>query len=80
MRSLESDPHVRSVKLFPRLAMNSPSTRRVRVARVGARARRRSGVDQGNGETPHSQMRARLLQMILENERVRRHEQRPSAS
>jgi hypothetical protein len=31
-------------------------------------------------DTPHTQVRARLLRMILENERVRRHEQRPSAS
>ena len=68
-----------SVKLYPRLAMTSgphPSKRRLRTARVPNRPS--DVVDER--EAARRQVRARLLRMILENERVRRHERRPSAS
>jgi hypothetical protein len=68
-----------SVKLYPRLAMHSgphPSKRRVRTSRI----QKRLNTVEDERTAARRQVRARLLQMILENERVRRHEQRPNLS
>ena len=80
MPSASSDSTVPSVKLFPRLAVTNRSQNVNRALRLHAAARRRIAADDQRPETSQSQVRARLLRMILENERVRRHEQRPSAS
>ena len=80
MPSASSDPAVPSVKLFPRLATTGRSQKLHRALRLHAAARRSNAADREELDTPRSQVRARLLRMILENERVRRHEQRPSAS
>ena len=78
MHPPNSEPIVPSVKLFPRLAMTHPSQNRQRALRSGAA--RHVAADDNRIDPAHTQVRARLLRMILENERVRRHEQRPSAS
>jgi len=79
MHSTSNEPAVPSVKLFPRLAMTRPSQRLNRATRLPAAARRRSADVDQQLETPHTQVRARLLRMILENERARRNEERPTA-
>lgn len=78
MHYLRLNSKASSMKLYPRLAMPTgphkpkrPSRpRRVRSLPVTAGEER---------STAHRQVRDRLLHMILENERVRRHEHRPSA-
>ena len=80
MHSANSEPVVPSVKLFPRLAMTNPSQTPTRIFRPHSAFRRPLARDDNQPDSPHTQVRARLLRMILENERVRRHEQRPSAS
>jgi len=79
MHVADSKPFMPTVKLFPRLALTHASRKR---------ATRR--IDRGEGPKPansdasrddrRSQVRARLLRMIVDNEQVRRNEQRPSAS
>ncbi len=75
-----ADPELATpaVKLFPRLATTSPQTELKRAVRAVARTRRPDADRDGNAARRH--VRARLLHMIVENERVRRHEQRPNAS
>jgi hypothetical protein len=70
---------VTTIRLFPRLAMTLPSNHPRRVGRMRlteslGRARETSG-----REERHAQVRQRLLRMILDNEQVRRNEQRPTA-
>ena len=75
-----ADPELASpaVKLFPRLATTSPQVELKRAVRAVTRKRRPAAEQDGN--PARTQIRARLLRMIMENERVRRHEQRPNAS
>jgi hypothetical protein len=68
-----------SMKLFPRLAMSSGPHKPKRPSRP-RRPRTLSASVIDDSEAARRQVRDRLLSMILENERVRRHEQRPSAS
>jgi hypothetical protein len=68
-----------SMKLFPRLAMSSGPHKPKRTSRP-RRVRTLSAGAIDDSEATRRQVRDRLLRMILENERVRRHEQRPSAS
>ncbi len=68
-----------SMKLFPRLAMSSGPHKPKRPSRP-RRARTLSAGVLDESEAARRQVRDRLLHMILENERVRRHEHRPSAS
>jgi hypothetical protein len=67
------------VKLFPRLAP-AVITTKVRVERK----RPRDGVATVSNANPRqderTQVRARLLRMILDNERSRRYDHRPNAS
>jgi hypothetical protein len=79
MHYIKLNPTTTAVKLYPRLAMaNGPHKSK--------RAIRRSVVPSAPGNTENQrdaasrQIRARLLHMIVENERVRRHERRPNAS
>ncbi len=68
------------VKLFPRLAPVVASAGKGRVdkprPRVGQVTISRTKPRQDKG----TQVRAHLLRMILDNERSRRHDQRPNAS
>jgi hypothetical protein len=68
-----------SMKLFPRLAMSSGPHKPKRPSRP-RRGRTLSADVLDESEVARRQVRDRLLRMILENERVRRHEHRPSAS
>jgi hypothetical protein len=80
MNHADSKPVITSVKLFPRLATSVP-LRKSRWARPATNVSAAS-TDQtpDSREVLRTQMRARLLHMILDNERTRRNEQRPSAS
>ena len=69
LRSKSSLPPKPSVKLFPRLAT-------VKVATGSGRLDR----SDGSRESELKHVRARLLKMILDNERKRRSNFRPSAS
>jgi hypothetical protein len=66
------------VKLYPRLAMTHPSKKPVSNRRLLAIQSR--ALSKQDREADKVQVRARLLRMIVENERVRRGEQRPNAS
>ena len=75
----DTKPVLPSVKLFPRLAM----TKRQKTKPLNRSDGRHQlnaprGVD--SREARRSQVRARLLRMILDNEEVRRNDQRPNAS
>jgi hypothetical protein len=69
-----------SVKLFPRLAVSKKS--RVHPPhRAMSRRHASSGAENDDSvETRRTQVRARLLRMILDNEEARRNDRRPSAS
>jgi hypothetical protein len=72
-------PDLSTVKLYPRLAMTKPSKKPSPIQRsvVATRPPKSNTVDTAAAQT---RVRARLLRMIIENEQVRRNEQRPSAS
>jgi hypothetical protein len=75
----DSNQLLPSVKLFPRLAVSKRS--RVHPPhRVVARRLSTGAVIDENFETRRTQVRARLLRMILNNEEARRNDRRPSAS
>ena len=79
MHSVNREPGVSSVKLFPRLAM----TNRVTAKPLNRSERRHQpkGPTRGDRrEARRDQVRARLLRMILDNEEVRRNDRRPNAS
>jgi hypothetical protein len=68
-----------SVKLFPRLAVANRS--RIHPPHRAINRRHSSDVaDDESVETRRTQVRARLLRMILDNEEARRNDRRPSAS
>jgi hypothetical protein len=69
-----------SLKLFPRLAMRKKSPTTIRFDRPTSGARRKAPNAVDERETDRAQVRARLLRMILNNERARRDGQRPNAS
>lgn len=71
---------VPSVRLFPRLATTDTSGKPKRLPRRNVGQHSQPATDGDRRDAAHKQVRARLLRMILENERIRRHEQRPSAS
>jgi hypothetical protein len=79
MNTADCDPIVHSVKLFPRLAMSNDPRRSARKKRSPKNPRRSVG-NQSDSTTQETPIRMRLLNMIVENERARRQEQRPSAS
>ena len=69
-----------SLKIFPRLATaNAPPTI-VRLNRAAVGGRGRAATTLSNRDAEATRVRARLLQMILNNERARRNDWRPSAS
>jgi hypothetical protein len=77
MQPAEPKPLRPTVKLFPRIAAVRSSRKFQRGSR--RRAARASELLEAS-EDVRGQLRARLLRMILDNEQVRRNEQRPSAS
>jgi hypothetical protein len=79
MNTADCDPIVHSVKLFPRLAMSNDPRRSARKPRSPKNPRRAVG-NQSDSMPQQMHVRMRLLNMIVENERARRQEQRPSAS
>ena len=74
------DIATRSVKLYPRLAETTFLMRREKVRTVHARQQRESAPGNDQRKAARSDLRARLFHMIIENERLRRNEQRPNAS
>jgi hypothetical protein len=76
----EPDIVTRSVKLYPRLAITTHLARRKNVRAVHSRHQRKSAPGHHEQSAARSDVRARLLRMIVENERLRRNEQRPNAS
>jgi hypothetical protein len=68
-----------SVKLFPRLAVTKRSRVHPPHRAIGRRVASASANDESI-ETRRTQVRARLLRMILDNEEARRNDRRPSAS
>jgi hypothetical protein len=79
MKIADFDPVVHSVKLYPRLAMSNDPRRSARKVRSPKNPRRPAG-SPPDSTPPQTLVRMRLLNMIVENERARRQEQRPSAS
>lgn len=74
----DSNQHLPSIKLFPRLAV----TKRNRISPPHRVIGRRLSSVKNNVEPEgrRSQVRARLLRMILDNEEARRNDRRPTAS
>jgi hypothetical protein len=79
MHPSDRSPSIVTVKLFPRLAMAHAAQRTARTARRHDNRMKTTGCLDSREEL-RSQVRARLLRMIVDNEQVRRNEQRPSAS
>jgi hypothetical protein len=77
---VEPDIVTRSVKMYPRLALTTHPTRSHRVRAMRARGNHESAPGNGDRNAARTELRARLLRMIVENERLRRNEQRPNAS
>ncbi|MEX0641121.1 MAG: hypothetical protein WD468_00390 [Pirellulales bacterium] len=78
MNHRDSNKLKRSVRLFPRLATTNLTTQAsLRRARLAARAA--SAVANTDPiASARAQVKARLLQMILDSEQVRRNERRPN--
>ena len=66
----------RSVRLFPRLAATKPASQTFR-SRISA-IRTGAPLDADPTAIATEEVKARLLQMILDNEQIRRHGQRPN--
>jgi hypothetical protein len=69
-----------SVKLFPRLATAKAATVSMRLSRPEIRARDVGIAIAGERDLERTRLRARLLKMILDNERERRNNWRPRVS
>jgi hypothetical protein len=74
------DSPISTVKLFPRLGPASVIATQVRIERPATRERITRVATARQLQNDRTQMRARLLRMILDNERVRRHDHHPNAS
>ncbi|HEY3391076.1 MAG TPA: hypothetical protein VGK58_00060 [Lacipirellulaceae bacterium] len=77
---VEPDIVTRSVRLYPRLAITTPLMRRETLRAVHLRGQRESAPGNDQRKAARSDLQARLFHMIVENERLRRNEQRPNAS
>jgi len=78
-RQFLNNPSTSTLKLFPRLAPANVITSRVRVERPLSRDRM-ARMNSTHQKTAREHVRARLLQMILDNEQARRGGNRPNAS
>jgi hypothetical protein len=79
MHPADTKPTMPILKLFPRLAM-AHASRRPAIRRIDRGRRAKLAHNDDSPEGRSSQVRARLLRMIVDNEQVRRNVQRPSAS
>jgi hypothetical protein len=79
MHPADPTPSMPILKLFPRLAM-AHAPRRPAIRRIDRRHYTKSAGGDAGPDDRRSQVRARLLRMIVDNEQVRRNEQRPTAS
>jgi hypothetical protein len=78
MNLRDSNKTNRSVRLFPRLATANPSAQLPR-RRGNFNGRTASGLANTDPiASVRAEVKARLLKMILDNEQVRRNEQRPN--
>jgi hypothetical protein len=77
---VEPDIVTRSVKLYPRLATTTHLARRKNVRALHSLQQRKSAPGNDEQSAARSDVRARLLRMIVDNEWLRRNEQRPDAS
>jgi hypothetical protein len=68
---------IRSVRLFPRLATTKPASQTSSRGKLTA-IRAAAAPDADAAATARAEVKARLLQMILDNEHVRRNGQRPN--
>ena len=69
-----------ALKLFPRLATARAIRRPVRIDRLPVDSQSTIVAMLSKRDAEARRVRARLLQMILDNERVRRNDWRPNAS
>jgi hypothetical protein len=72
----DSIPAMPTLKLFPRIAPTR-ATRKSAARTIQQTPQPSAGA---HADERRSQVRARLLRMIVDNEQVRRNEQRPTAS
>jgi hypothetical protein len=79
LRNKTANPANPIVKLFPRLAPAVVATK-VRIERKRPRDRVATISNANSYQDERTQVRARLLRMILDNERSRRYDNRPNAS
>jgi hypothetical protein len=79
LRNKTPNPKNPIVKLFPRLAPVVIATK-VRVQQPPQRHAAARLAKTNPQPDEHTQLRARLLRMILDNERSRRYDNRPNAS
>ena len=77
---VEPDIATPSVKLYPRLAIITPPLSRKSARAMHTRVERKSAPGDSERNAARTNLQARLLRMIVENERIRRNEQRPNAS
>jgi hypothetical protein len=75
----DSKKTTQCVKLFPRLAVPKRSRVSPPHRAISRRVSTTAAIDD-SAETRRTHVRARLLQMILDNEEARRNDRRPSAS
>jgi len=78
MNQTHPKPIVASFRMFPRLAAKPATDQPAPRRRVVARERRQAVARPDSPGSTRAQLRVRLLRMITENERNRRHE--PHAS
>ena len=78
--SVQADIVTRSVRMYPRLAITTPPMRSRSVRAMRARGYRQSAPGNCDRNAARTELRARLFRLIVENERLRRNEQRPNAS
>jgi hypothetical protein len=77
---VEPDIVTRTVKMYPRLAITTHLARRKNVRALHSLQQRESAPGNSDRKAARTDVRARLLRMIVENERLRRNEPRPNAS
>ncbi len=78
-REYDRSSRVPTVKLFPRLATANAMATRVRMDQSVTVKLDKIADRAGQAELERTQVRTRLLRMILNNECVRRNDQRPNA-
>jgi hypothetical protein len=80
LRSKKRSVPIPTVKLFPRLASAKATSVVMRLDRPAVRSRRLAAAAPDSRDSELVRLRARLLKMILDNERARGHDWRPRVS